>query len=354
MSIGLLVPAALGLLALILGPLLAHMALQQPSQRLPYGATLLLLRLMKRLRRRRRVRDLLLMALRMAMVALVALAATRPELRRPGLIPPLGGSGAVIVVLDDSLSMDLRDGEGTLLSRARQEAVSLVRGLPEGVLVGAVVIGGEARRLTPTLSADRERVAELLEDTAQTQGGTDLSGGLRLARQLLAGGEGEVVVFTDEAGPNAVSEAREEISLLAAQGASLVPRPVRSEAPLNVSVREARYGDGPEGGSVRLSVMNFGPSAVEVPCTVRLPDGASITAFVSAPPGEPAEELVTVPRVAEGGVALATCEDGALAADDTYAFHLPRIGASRVLVVDGDPGPTPVASEVYLDRKSVV
>ncbi len=353
MSIGLLVPAALGLLALILGPLLAHMALQQPSQRLPYGATLLLLRLMKRLRRRRRVRDLLLMALRMAMVALVALAATRPELRRPGLIPPLGGSGAVIVVLDDSLSMDLRDGEGTLLSRARQEAVSLVRGLPEGVLVGAVVIGGEARRLTPTLSADRERVAELLEDTAQTQGGTDLSGGLRLARQLLAGGEGEVVVFTDEAGPNAVSEAREEISLLAAQGASLVPRPVRSEAPLNVSVREARYGDGPEGGSVRLSVMNFGPSAVEVPCTVRLPDGASITAFVSAPPGEPAEELVTVPRVAEGGVALATCEDGALAADDTYAFHLPRIGASRVLVVDGDPGPTPVASEVYFLERAL-
>ncbi len=353
MSLGLLFPAALLLLALVAGPLLAHMALQQPSQRLAYGATLLLERLMKRLRRRRRIRDLLLLLLRMLLVALVVLAATRPELRRPGLIPPLGGSGVVVVVLDNSLSMDLRDGSGTLLSRAREEAVGLVRGLPEGVLVGAVVIGGDARRLTPTLTADRDRVAGLLEETTQSQGGTDLAGGLRLARQLLAGGEGEVVVYTDEAGPSSVAAAREEISLLAAQGASLIPRPIRAANPANVAVQEARYGDGPEGGSVRLGVMNFGPEPIEVPCTVRLPDGASITAFVSVPAGEKAEELVTVPRVAEGGVALATCEDGQLAADDTFAFHLPRIGASRVLVVDGDPGATPVASEVYFLERAL-
>lgn len=353
MSLGLLVPAALGLLALALGPVLAHMALQQPSQRLAYGATLLLERLIKRLRRRRRIRDLLLLALRVLLVALVALAATRPELRRSGAIPPLGGSGAVVVVLDNSLSMDLREGEGTLLSRAREEAVSLARGLPEGVLVGAVTIGVEARRLTPTLTADRERVAALLEETAQSQGVTDLAGGLRLARQLLAGGAGEVVVFTDEAGPATVPSAREEIALLAAQGAAVIPRPLRAVAPANAAVLAARYGDGPEGGSVRMEVANFGPAPIEVPCTVRLPDGASITAFVSVEAGEVADELVTVPRVAEGGVALAGCEDGRLAADDTFAFHLPRIGASRVLVVDGDPGATPVASEVYFLERAL-
>jgi len=353
MTIGLLVPLALGLLALVLGPVFAHMALQQPSQKLAYGATLLLERLMKRLRRRRRIRDLPLLILRALLVAAVALAATRPELRRPGAIPPLGGTGSVIVVLDNSLSMDLRQGDGTLLSRAREDAVALVRGLPDGVLLGAVTTGGDAKRLTPALNADHERVAELLQEVASSEGTTDLAGGLRLARQLLGGEPGEVVVYTDEAGPDTIPSAREELSLLASQGAAIIPRPIRADNPVNTAVQEARYGDGPEGGSVRLRVMNYGSEAREVPCTVKLPDGASITAFVSLPAGDAAEELVTVPRVAEGGVALATCEDGQLAADDTYAFQLPRIGASRVLVVDGDPGATPVASEVYFLERAL-
>lgn len=353
MGFGLLVPAALGLLLLIAGPLLAHLSLQQPNQRQPFGATLLLERLMKRLRRRRRVRDPLLLALRLLLVALVALAATRPELRVPGEVPELGGSGAVIVVLDNSLSMDLRSGEGTLLTEARAVAVGLVRGLPDGVLVGAITIGGEAARLTPSLSADHQRVAGALEGVAQTQGVTDLAGGLRQARQLLAGGEGEIVVLADEAGPTAVPAAREELELLAAQGVSVLPHPISASAPANAAVQDARYGDGPEGGTVRIRVANFGPEPVEVPCTVRLPDGANITTFVRVPAADVAEALVTVPRVAEGGVASASCEDGRLAADDSFAFHLPRIGASRVLVVDGDPGATPVASEVYFLERAL-
>lgn len=352
----LLSPLALGLLALVALPVLAHLALQQPSRRLPYGATLLLERLMKRLRRRRRLRDLPLLILRVLLVSFVALAATRPELRWPGGAPALGGSGAVVVVLDNSLSMDLRqgaDGDGTLLAAARAEAVELVRGLPEGTLVGAVTLGGQASRLGLALSADREAVARALEAVPQSQGGTDLAGGLRLARQLLSGERGEVVVYTDEAGPVAVPAAREEIALLVDAGAALIPRPQRAEDPQNAAVIDARYGDGPEGGSVRVTVASFGSQPLEVPCTVQLPDGAAITAFVEVPAGGVAEESLTVPRVAEGGVATARIDDGRLAADDAAAFHLPRIGASRVLVVDGDPGATPVASEVYFLERAL-
>ena len=48
MGFALLAPAALGLLLLIAGPLLAHLSLQQPNQRQAFGATLLLERLMQR------------------------------------------------------------------------------------------------------------------------------------------------------------------------------------------------------------------------------------------------------------------------------------------------------------------
>ena len=353
MTLGLLLAAALGLLALVAGPVLAHLARRQPTQKTPYGAMLLLERLVKRLRRRRRLRDLILMLLRMLLVALVVLAVARPEARWPGAVPEVGAQGAVVVVLDNSLSMDLRRGEGTLLSEARDGAVALLRSLPDGVRVGAVTIGGDAARLTTALTTERDRVAAAVESVGQTQGGTDLAGGLRLARQLLAGGGGEVVVFLDEAGPSAVPAAREELALLAAQGASLSPRVVQSDAPANVAVLDAVYGDGPEGGTVRVTVASFGDAPAEVPCTIRLPDGAAITAFIEVPAGGQAEELFTVPRVAEGGVATAEIEDGHLAADDTFAFQLPRIGASRVLVVDGDPGPTPVASEVYFLERAL-
>lgn len=357
MSGALLAPAALALGVLLVGPVLAHMARQQPVRRVPFGAMMLLRRLVRRLERRRRIRDLLLLLLRLLAVLLVVLAVTRPELRWPGGAPELGGTGAVVVVLDNSLSMDLREAgqsaEETALSRARTEAVDLVRGLPPGTQVGAVTIAGAAERLTPTLSSDPDAVAASLARVQQSQAGTDLRGGIREARRLLAGQGGEVVVFTDEAGPVAVPAATDELSLLTEQGGALVPRSQRTEDAANVAVVDARYGSGPEGGSVRVRVANYGPAEVEVPVTVELPDGTEITAFVVIAPGETAEEAVTVPRVSDGGVGLARVQDGRLAADDAFAFHLPRVGASRVLVVDGDPGPTPTASEVYFLERAL-
>ena len=350
MTAALGLPLALGLLGLALAPIIAHLVRRQPTTRRPFGAMLLLRRMQRRLRRRRRLHDKLLLALRMLIVAAVVAAASRPELKWPGAIPEFGGTGAVVVVIDNSLSMDLREAGGrggTLLSRTRTEARNLIKGLPPETLVGAVTIGGTASRLTPALTRDRSVVLSGIEDVSQTQLGTDLVGGIREARRLLGGAGGEVVVFSDEAGPLAVPAALPEIALLTEQGGALVPRPQRAAVAANVAVVGAKYGSGPEGGSVRVRIAGFGSDLVEVPCTVELPDGTKITAFVEVGAGETVEETFTVPRVTQGGVGFARIEDGTLAADDSYAFHLPTVGASRVMVVDGDPGLTPVASEVY-------
>ena len=350
MTAALGLPLALGLLGLALGPIVAHLVRRQPTARRPFGAMLLLRRMQRRLRRKRRVHDRLLLALRMLIVAAVVAAASRPELRWPGAIPEFGGTGAVVVVIDNSLSMDLREAGGrggTLMSRARTDATQLIEGLPAQTLVGVVSIGGTATRLTPALTRERSTALAAIEDVAQSQLGTDLVGGIREARRMLGGGGGEVVVFSDEAGPVAVPSALPEIALLTEQGGALVPRPLRAAVAANVAVVGAKYGSGPEGGSVRVRIAGFGPDAVEVPCTVELPDGTEITAFVEVGAGETVEEAFTVPRVTQGGVGYARIQDGTLAADDSYAFHLPTVGASRVLVVDGDPGLTPVASEVY-------
>ena len=54
--------------------------------------------------------------------------------------------------------------------------------------------------------------------------------------------------------------------------------------------------------------------------------------------GQTVDKTFTVPRVTQGGVGIVQIEDGKIAEDNVGSFHLPTIGASRVLVVDGDPG----------------
>ncbi len=353
MALNFLLPGALALAALATLPLLAHLARQTPRERRAFGAMLLLERVVKRLKRRRRVKDPWLLLARMLAIALLALAVTGPRWSYPGGVPEFGGSGKVVVVLDRSMSMTLADGGSTLLARARSEAIQAIRAMPEGTLVGAVVFDSEATRLSQVLTADHQRVIAALEEVTAVGGGSNLREGLLEARGLLGGEAGEVLLFSDEAGPRTVMDARVEIERLVGLGSAIIPRPVRASPPRNVAVTAAAYGEGLEGGIVTIRVANFGPDPLEVPCEVVLPDGAQIPIFVELPPEGEAEERITVPREALGGVGRATCEDPDLPFDDTRYFHLPRVGASRVLVVDGDPGDTPTRSEVYFLERAL-
>ncbi len=347
MTLGLLQPWALGLLALASLPILAHLTRQRPTDRVAYGAMLLLQRLAKRLRRRRRVQDPWLLAARLLAALAVLLAVAAPELTWTGAPNPLDGSGRVVIVVDTSLSMGLVDRGSTLLARAIGDGDALVRSLPDGAEVGLVTFDAVARPLGGELTTDKSRVLATLGGLQPTPHAGDLRAALVEARRFLGGEPGEVVLLTDEAGPTMIPQAAEEIARLIDTGSSLLPRPVHADPPRNVTVVAAAYGDGLEGGQVTFRVASFGPDRVEVPCDVELPDGATISVFVDVPPFGEAEAAVTLPREAQGGVARIHCEDADLGLDNTRWFHLPPIGATRMLLVDGDPGDTPTRSETY-------
>ncbi len=353
MSFQFLAPALLGLSVLVIGPLVAHLTRRRPTNRTPFGAMLLVQRLVKRLRRRQRLRDPLLMATRMLAVLLVVLAVSRPRLEWQGGVPEHGGSGTVVVLVDDSMSMGMVDRGTTLGNRAREAARKLVEELPEGTRIGLIRLGARGERVLPLLTTDGRAVLEAISSLETGNGSTDLAGGLHEARGLLEGEPGEIHVFTDGAGPTVVERAQGELALLLEREITVVPHVLDARSPGNLSVSRVEYGEGLEGGTLTVQVMNHGGLAVEAPCTVGLPGGTEITVFVQLEANASSTEQFTVPPEVPGGVAWARIEDSQLPADNTHFFHLPRVGASRVLVVDGDPGTTPIRSEVYFLERAL-
>ncbi len=358
MSLIFLAPAVLALAALVAGPIVAHLSKRQPRERTAFGALMLVERLQRRLHRRRRLQDRLLLLLRLLAIAAVVLAAARPQAQWLGGPPTFGGTGNVVVLLDDSLSMDQRTLGDPAFAIARRDAVAQLRALPAGVRVAVIRMGGTASLLTAGFTDDARLAASLVEGVEQTYGATDVRGALLLARTVLEGAAGEILVYTDESGPGSIEAASQEIDALLALGSSILPRVYGPDTPRNVAPLGAVYGDGLEGGTVTVQLANWGVDKREVPTTVHLPDGTAITAFVEvlgaseAGPGL-AESRFTVPRQAEGGVARVEVDDADLPLDNNRYFHLPRIGASRVLVVDGDPGSTPTKSEVYFLERAL-
>lgn len=358
MSLAWAAPAVLALGALLLGPVLAHLTRQAIRDRRPFGALLLLQRLQRRLQRQRRISDRLLLLLRLLALACVVLAASRPELRWPDVSSRLGASGRVVVILDTSLSMDQRVEGDPALALARRAAAEEVRGFGSGVQVALITAGGAAALQTADFTEDLQLVAALIEGEAQTAAGTDMSGAFLLARTLLKARSGEVVVYTDESGPGIIEGCVQDLERLTANGAVVIPRVYAPGVARNVVPVEATYGDGIEGGTVAVRIANYGPDAREVPTSVFLPDGTRMTSFVALPgatEGGPGVEAVrfTVPRQAAGGVARVEVDDPDLPLDNVRYFHLPHVGASRVLLVDGDPGSSPTRSEVYFLERAL-
>jgi Ca-activated chloride channel family protein len=138
--------------------------------------------------------------LRLGALATFAVGAAAPEwgyelVRR-------GSFGSeVVLALDVSASMDVRDVPPSRLEEARREALAVLERLG-GSKVGVVAFAGDAARLCP-LTMDRSAarlVLESLSSTTLSEPGTDLGRGLKAAVRLLPAksrGQRAIVIWTD-------------------------------------------------------------------------------------------------------------------------------------------------------------
>jgi uncharacterized membrane protein len=228
-----------------------------------------------------------------------------------------------------------------------------LRDLPAEIEVQVFSFSKESESLTDGFSKDKNITISSIQTISQSQEVGNLAIALQDARRVLDGKGGEIWLYTDQAGEFWTESLEEEIQLLVSQNISLKPKAFSPNKPQNIAISSAKYGEGVEGGAVNFTVANFGAKDREVHCQVLLPNDIKINTFVNVPAYDFADAFVTVPRVVDGGVATIQVDDPYLELDNEFHFHLPRIGASHVLVVDGDPGAASIDSEVYFLERAL-
>lgn len=156
------------------------------------------------------------LVLRAVAAAALVVGAAGPEWGREVVRRSATGSDVVLLV-DVSASMDVRDVPPSRVEEARREALAVLDRLA-GSRVGVVAFAGDAVRLCP-LTLDRGAVRLVLESLttgAVSEPGSDLGRGLRMAARLLPGGrrtEQVIVLWTDgEDLERGATEAMEELA----------------------------------------------------------------------------------------------------------------------------------------------
>ncbi|MGA7304620.1 MAG: BatA and WFA domain-containing protein [Rhodothermales bacterium] len=99
-------------------PLIIHLINLRKPRKIDFSSLVFLEELRQQTIRRLRIKQWLLLALRMLAIAFLVLAFARPTVKSPPIASLSSDHRSVVAVIDNSLSMDLRDQGGALLDQA--------------------------------------------------------------------------------------------------------------------------------------------------------------------------------------------------------------------------------------------
>jgi hypothetical protein len=178
---------ALGLVALVAIPYLAHRLRRRKSDDKPFSFVALVPPSLPQARRRSRLEDRALFGLRAAAVVLLALLGATPFVTCSRLSLDRGGASvALAIVVDDSMSMRAKDANGrTRFSRAIDGAKQLLASTREGDSV-AIVLAGAPPRVGLAASTDLNAANGTLDTLVASDRATDIDGAVAMARSLIA------------------------------------------------------------------------------------------------------------------------------------------------------------------------
>lgn len=329
---GILLPAALGLLALAI-PIIIFYMLRLRREELNVSSSMLWRRALQdrtanapwqRLRRNL----LLLVQLLLLLLLVISLA-------RPFIFTSAVASGNLVVILDGSASMQATDEEGGMsrFERAKQEAGALIDGLGSNSRM-TLVLAGPAVQTVASASANKGALHAALNGLSASNGRADMAAAVTLAataaRQL---GDSTVALISDGAlsGVDALPQAPARARYITV-----------GKSARNVGITSLSLRDAPGGPQLFASIFNSGAETATALLTInvdgQLRDSRRVTI---SPKGEQTLTIQALPldtKLVEAKLAVDDRAADLLAADDTAWALRPTLPSSNVLLVTESNG----------------
>jgi hypothetical protein len=170
----------------VVAPIAAHLLRRRRAAEVALPTARLLSSTPPAARRRSALEDRGLFAIRVLAVIMLALLGATPfvSCSRLALLRKDGASIAMVVVVDDSLSMSADASGETRFERAKRATKDLIQAVEPGDSVAIVLAGAEARvHLSPTI--DKSVMEKSIDALEPSHRPTDLESALGVARDLL-------------------------------------------------------------------------------------------------------------------------------------------------------------------------
>ncbi|MEN6558938.1 MAG: VWA domain-containing protein, partial [Thermoguttaceae bacterium] len=180
-------------------PVALHLIDRRRAKELPFATVRFLTICVEQTRRRKRIHDLLLLALRAAVLALVAVGLARPALVGLGSLRG-GRHSAAVLILDNSASMGLTDGQRTRFDAAIAMASQILDRFGEGDQVALLPTCGPALPDGDRFDRTQDTVRRNLSLCRVSHERANLDAKLQQARQLLSQSDApnqQIFVLTD-------------------------------------------------------------------------------------------------------------------------------------------------------------
>jgi len=332
-------PFALLAMAAVAVPLFLHLFNLRRPTTVDFSSLAFVKQLQKSAVQRVRIKEWLLLALRMLAIACLVLAFARPTLT--GEFAPVGDEirTAHAVVIDNSPSMQVRDGNGAYIDQARSKA----RGVLETVEADDdILVWPTARRAgsTPSVSTNPALARQAIDAVEYRPGAARLGPAVvRAARALESSDAPRKVVYV-------VSDLQE--SSLADSLSEQVPEatrvtllPVGSRTPANVGITDvqvvSRIAEVGQPVQLEATLVNYGPQTLNgFVASVFLGDERVAQSTTTLEPRTPTTVSFTATPQERGWLkGRVEISDDEFSVDNRRRFTLHVPEERRVLVVRG-------------------
>ncbi len=348
-----------GLVAMAI-PVIIHLWHRHRFRVVPWGAMMFLDELLRVHRRRIQIEQWLLLALRTLLIGLVVLAMAGPVWTRGSSLAGRAPT-SVVMLFDNSLSMETSEAGRSWLDAAKEAARSLVSELPRGSELAVIGMAAPIPRLEePTV--DRALWVSGIDDIEGSGAAARVAESLQSAAGLfekrMQNADRLLVIVSDfqrtSWGPESAEERRAAWRRLTSQ--PLPPRivlmPVPASSSDNVSVGPIQLPRGVIGvnqtAKLRVPVHNWGRRrAVDARIRLKVDQVERTMSSVRLAPGESAQVLFPVTFDRAGSHLVEAMFDGedVLRGDNEAAAAILVADRIAVLLVSGDPNPLPLRGE---------